>query len=136
MRKQGWEQQLEKTIEEARNKPYALGQHDCFSLACAVVAALTGRDHWPEFVGKYSTFEEAIALIHAWGPTFEEAFDQLTGEGRMAKHFQRRGDIGCYKDARGIKHLGICVGALAALMSEEGLVFVPAEELDPWWRIG
>src|SRR6266508_3556525 len=70
----GWEDRLAEAIAAARAKPYVLGEHDCFRLACAVVRALTGEDRWPQWRGRYASKREALRLIAEAGRDFTAAF--------------------------------------------------------------
>ena len=41
-RREGWERRLQDVVRAAQDKPYKLGENDCFRFACAAVEALTG----------------------------------------------------------------------------------------------
>lgn len=135
MRLQGWESRLAQVIEEARHRPYVLGEHDCFRVACLSVEALTGENRWPEFAGKYSTEREALRLIAQHGRSFEGAFDAFFGAPHINVRLARRGDIVALENG-GQKHLGVCEGALVAALGPEGLVRMPLLECLCAWRIG
>lgn len=132
----GWEARLYATIEAARVQTYALGEHDCFRLACRVVEALTGADRWPEFAG-YRTKREAVATLAAHGSTFEAAFDWFFGGAHFTDaRLARRGDVVGIADASGEKHLGICLGGQAAYLAPEGLIFLPLKAAHCGWKVG
>lgn len=135
MRLEGWEKRLFAEIEAARHKPYVLGEHDCFRLACRVVEALTGADRWPEFAG-YTSKREAMALLARHGRSFEAAFDWFFGAPSVNVRLARRGDLCCVETADGEKHLGVCVGADVALLAPEGLIFTPLLTCLCAWRVG
>jgi hypothetical protein len=123
-RLEGWEARLAAVIEAARREPYALGEHDCFRLACRVIEAMTGVDRWPEFRG-YRTKREALRRIAERGANFEAAGDWFFGSGRVDTGQARRGDIVALATADGGKHLGVCLDHRVAYLSEEGLIFLP-----------
>lgn len=135
MRLEGWEGRLDGLIEGARARPYELGTHDCFRLACAVIEALTGADRWPEFAG-YRTRREALLLIARHGSSFELAFDWFFGAPRVDVKLARRGDLCALQSADGQKHLGVCLGARTALLADEGLTFAPTLSCLCAWRVG
>ncbi|TAK45267.1 MAG: hypothetical protein EPO27_10640 [Betaproteobacteria bacterium] len=136
MRLEGWESRLHAVIEASRHTPYALGTHDCFRVACAVVEALTGVDYWPTW-GRYATKREAKRLIASRGhATFEEAFSWLFGTAFSDVRHAQRGDIVCIQTEDGEKHLGVCLGAHAAFTAPEGVLFVPTLTCLGCWRIG
>lgn len=134
MRIDGWESRLALLLEDARERPYQLGQHDCFRFACRVVEALTGVDRWPEFRG-YATRREALALLARHGHSFEDAFDKLAGA-RIPALKARRGDLVAVQTLDGDKHLGVVTGAEAAFLAPEGLRWVPVRECLCGWRVG
>lgn len=134
MRREGWEGRLFALLDAARARPYVLGEHDCFRVACQVVEALTGADRWPEFAG-YTTKREAMARMAEHGATFEAAFDWFFGAAHVSPRFARRGDICAVQTDDGEKHLGVCIGAEVALLGPEGLRHVPLLACQCAWRV-
>lgn len=135
MRLDGWDARLAALIADARARPYVLGEHDCFRLACAVVAALTGVDRWPEFRG-YRTKREAVVQLARHGSSFEAAGDWFFADARTHWRRGRRGDIACVQTADGEKHLGVVYGGRVALLAPDGLIWVPLEAAICVWRVG
>lgn len=137
MRIEGWERRLDAVIEAARAQPYQLGQHDCFTVACAAVQALTlGGDLFARWRGTYSTKDEAHAKILEHAATFTEFFSNVFGVLPSGVKLARRGDIVEYFDGLLIeKHLGVCLGERTALLGERGLIFLPTLECNLCWRI-
>jgi hypothetical protein len=127
---------LAQVLEDARHKPYVLGEHDCFRVACAVVQALTGVDHWPMFCG-YNTKREALLRIAAYGGTFRAAGDRLFGvaSSELVLH-ARRGDIAALADLAGELHLGVVTGTHIWGVSGAGVVQVPVTKAQYAWSIG
>lgn len=126
---------LATVIEDARKRPYKLGEHDCFRMACASVKALIGIDLWEQWGGRYKTRKGALKLIHTYaGAGFTEAFSKLFGSSPVNPLLARRGDILEYADTE--EHLGVCIGARAAVLGEHGLEFVPLSSCRHAWRIG
>jgi hypothetical protein len=135
MRIEGWESRLVEIIEFARHQPYVLGSHDCFRVACMVVASLTGVDRWPELCG-YKTRRQSKVSIAKHGKTFEEAGDWFFGADRIDVRHARRGDICALQTPDGEKHLGVCLGAEVALLADDGLVYLPTLSCLCAWRVG
>lgn len=135
MRIEGWEQRLHAIVTGAAHVPYVLGEHDCFSVACAVVHALTGRDLWPQFMGRYRTVEEAIALIHAHGGSYIEAFSWAWGSSPIPVKLAQRGDLVARYGDDGYMHLGVCMGANSAFLGEAGVVMMRTLDSVVAWRI-
>ncbi len=136
MRLQGWEARLAGVIEDARTRPYVLGEHDCFRVACLSVQALTGVDRWAEFAGRYRTRREALRLIAQHGSSFEACFDRVLDAPRVGVRLARAGDIVGLQTMDGEKHLGVENGGQTAFLAEHGLLFVPTLTCLCAWRVG
>lgn len=135
MRLDGWESRLSLLVEEARHRPYALGEHDCFRLACRAVEALTGVDRWTPHAG-YRTRREALVALASHGSTFEDSMDRVLDCPRAAVADACRGDIVCVQSADGEKHLGVVTGRDAAFLGPEGIRWVAVSACVAAWRVG
>jgi len=135
MRLAGWDARLAALIEDARNRPYELGAHDCFRMACRVIEALTGVDRWPEFAG-YRTRRQTLALLAAHGASFEAAGDWFFGGARIDWKQARRGDVAAVATADGEKHFAVCVGSRMACLAPDGLLFLPMSAALCAWKVG
>lgn len=135
MRREGWEARLWEILAAARERPYELGRHDCFRVACQVIEAMTGVDRWPQFEGRYATAREARRLIARHGRSFEAAFDWFFGAANVPARYAQRGDIVAAADEAGEKHLGVCLGALSVVLGPAGLVNVPTIGCGCAWKI-
>lgn len=141
MRLFGWQRRLRELVEGAEARPYALGEWDCFRMACAVVEALTGVDHWPQWAGKYRTRREVMRLLHKHGSNFVTAGDWFFAGAHTSATWARRGDICCVEAPEVVggpleKHLGVCLGAETAFLGPQGLVRVATLSCLCSWRIG
>lgn len=140
MRLPGWEERLAALVEGASARAYALGEWDCFRMACAVLQALTGEDRWPQWAGQYRDRRGALRLLARHGATFEAAGDWFFGatelSPRMSPTWARRGDILALATADGEKHLGVCLGAETAFIAERGLARVPTLTCLCAWKVG
>jgi hypothetical protein len=134
MRLLGWEAALIHQIELARHEPYVLGEHDCFSFACKVIGALTGKSRWDEFKG-YKTKREALHRLAKYGKTFEDAGDWFFGKERVGVQWAQRGDILAYQDETGEKHAGVCIGSDTIFLSDKGIVTIPTLKCLCAWRV-
>lgn len=134
MRIEGWESRLAAVIESARDKPYVLGEHDCFLVACAVVEALTGHDFRP--FGTYRTKREALVAILKVAPSLPDAVTKALDTEPVPTRMARRGDIVHYFDVE--DHLGVCLGERVAVLGPDGLAMVGLldERVRCAWRIG
>ena len=131
----GWERRVDAVLEAARHQPYVLGAHDCFRLACRVVDALVGLDHWPEFEG-YTTRRQALARLAQHGSSFEAAGNAFFGAPHVDVRLARRADICCVQTFDGEKHLGVCLGAQVALLAPQGWIVANTLACLCAWRVG
>lgn len=121
-------------ISDAERKPYKLGEHDCLRLACAVVQARSGIDHWPTFAG-YKTKRQALACIARVAPTLREAITITLNAPEMLPTLAQRGDIVLFRDVE--EHIGICVGEHVVVLGAEGLlrIKITSYQLLAAWRV-
>lgn len=147
MRLPGWEKRLFEFIEEASNRTFEYGKHDCALFVCDVIEALTGKNP-REIVasvcvaatgrGKYHGEEEAEEVLSKHGGI--EAIAVIVAE-KFDFHpipvpFARRGDIVLASIHR-TRSLGVCVGDKVAFPAPEGLarVDIDSKMLIRAWRI-
>jgi hypothetical protein len=135
MRLEGWELRLEVILEASRRSPYQLGHHDCFSVACSVVEAMTGVNHWLRWAGTYSTPRQALVRIAEYGGNFDGAAEKLFGSPSVDVKLARRGDIVKFVH-NGEPHLGVINGSTAAVLGPDGLRWVERTACERAWRIG
>jgi hypothetical protein len=135
MRLEGWELRLAALVDKFDRSAYALGSNDCFRFACETVAALTGRDVWPQFEGKYATRADAIRLIRSVDPEIKRAVEIVFGVEPVSILAAGRGDLYLFVD--GLPHLGVGIGAQVAVMLPEGLGLarIDDERLQAAWRV-
>jgi hypothetical protein len=132
MRVDGWERLLWQAIEDARNKPFRWGAHDCATFAFDTRLALTGEDAAKAWRGRYRTARGAHMVLRRRlkAASHEEAATAILGAPLATIWLAQRGDIVLRGDS-----FGVCVGAEAAFLSPEGLVFWPLEPADKAWRV-
>lgn len=133
-RRADWPEALAAAVEAARHLPYVLGQHDCLRFTCRCIEVMTGADFWPRFAG-YSTRLQALRVIAAIAPSLGEAVGNILQTPSQPTAMARRGDVVLYRDASG-EHLGVCTGAQFAVLTDQGLAFLPLAEGVHAWRVG
>jgi len=121
-------------VEEAKNKKYKLGEHDCLKLACDVIFAQIGVDYWVRFRG-YKTRRGATARIAKIAPSLRSAVSIVLQKDENPPLMAQRGDIILYKDVD--EHLGVCVGEKCAVLGENRLLYIPVTHsgIKCSWRI-
>lgn len=129
MRRDGWEHDLHEVIEGARHRPFRWGSHDCAIWAASVRAALTGTE--PAAQGGYRTARGAARAIRRSGAAdLCDAVTRELGAPLASPLLARRGDI--VSDGAA---LGVCLGADAAFLGADGLVFRPMTVCTMAWGI-
>lgn len=136
LRIEGWEERLAAVVAGARRTPFAWGTHDCLSFSCQAIEALTGVDRFGEFRGRYASEGQALRLLSELGGHWEDAARWFFGAEPVNTRFARRGDICARGDDGAIHALAVCVGARAAGLGPEGVVFAPLSSFSLAWRIG
>ena len=135
LRLAGWEMRLAALVDRFDRTAYALGSNDCFRFACETVAALTGRNVWPQFAGRYTTRADAIRLIRSVDSDLKRAVEIVFGVEPVSILVAGRGDLYLYVDR--LPHLGVGLGAEVAVMLPEGLGLARIDDkrLQAAWRV-
>jgi hypothetical protein len=122
-------------VERFDRSTYKLGENDCFRFACETVAALTGRDVWPQFEGEYATRADAIRLIRSVDPALHRAVEIVFGVEPVSILGAGRGDLYLFVDR--LPHMGVGLGAEVAVMLPEGLGLARIDDkrLQAAWRV-
>jgi hypothetical protein len=122
-------------IEAARDKPFKLGEHDCFTFVNEVYTAITGTDLRLRLTDyHYCSAFDAMRNIVQYGKSFEEAGDWFFGN-RVEITKAQRGDIAAYKGPSGLKHLGVIDHGLLCF-TDVGLTRAPLQVAHVAWRTG
>jgi hypothetical protein len=76
-----WRVRLDDMINDVRRKPYAIGTFDCGpSFTGRAVEAVTGVNVLAPYAGRYSTEDEALALIFDEGPELPDIVASMLPE--------------------------------------------------------
>jgi len=135
-RKQGWELRLNEALTEASQKPYILGETDCFAGTSDIVLQMTDIDIMENWRGKYTSFLQGARMIKQMG--YDGVIDYLnkTTQGQINPKKAQRGDIVARQIKRVMPSLGICAGGKALLfMHDAGAKYVPMNKIEAAWRI-
>lgn len=131
MRPCNWPALLDQHVERARQTPFAWGRHDCVTFVCVWHQAMTGRDIYAPWRGRYDSETAAFRFMLDIGCRDMEALGRhLFGEPIGNKALIARGDIVIAEGA-----LGICTGALGAFLSAEGFEFRRHADFALGWSV-
>lgn len=134
-RREDWPSRLAAALEEARDKPFAWGSHDCGLFAADCVLAMTDVDPAAAYRGQYADeagARDALRLLSGGGlrAAWTKALGPAMNNVRMAK----RGDV-VLVEVGGVEATGIVVGSRVACLSEAGLTMVPAHRIVAAWAV-
>ncbi len=122
MRVEDWTTRLYDLLDGWRG-PLVWGQRDCGALAAAVILAVTGRDHFAPWRGRYSTRAEALAVLGEAGG-LESVITAAVGA-PVAPQAARRGDlVAVPAPAFGVA-LGVADGRCGVFQGRRGLIAIP-----------
>ena len=140
-RVEGWQHLLNQHLIAAPEK-YAdhgirWGQFDCCTFASEWVALATGFDPISDFRGKYSSQDEAIALLKAKGSgTLLRTLTGIFGES-VHPSAALRGDLAWRKEENALGII-VCIGARQAgvFLGENGFATLPIKDVDAAFWVG
>lgn len=133
MRRNDWEQALAEYLAEHREAVFEWGQCDCAMFAAGAIEAMTGVDPADDVRGRYKSQAGAGRAIKRKG--FADLGEWVSSKfEEVAPVFAHRGDIVMVGGS-----LGICAGAAAWFVGEEGqasgLVSQPMPMWERAWRV-
>ncbi len=129
LRTQDWPVRLADAIEEARERPFAWGRHDCATWAFSVAARLRDAPP-PSWVGRYTTRRGAARVLRRHGLALEDMGTAILGEPLTYPLHAQRGDVVFAEGA-----YGICIGTHIAQIAPEGLTMKPLSAAERAWRV-
>lgn len=129
VRRPDWEAALGQALEAASDKPFAWGAWDCVHFVAEAVQAMTGADPLADYRGGYATEAEAWAALSERDGNLRQACKRVFG-GMIRPAFARRGDVVMM---RGGMAVGVCIGAQAAFVSDDGNELVLRPMTDMAW---
>lgn len=131
MRPQAWPAMLDRYIDDARDRAFAWGSHDCVTFTAGWFKQMTGRDVHARFRGQYDTEAGALKIMAANGVrSIESAGRFLFGDPAPSLNHTGRGDIVTAADA-----LGICIGNAAVMLGPQGLTMLRRDQFTTAWKV-
>lgn len=135
IRREDWPSRLAAAIEDARDKPFRWGLHDCGLFAGTCVQAMTDVDPVAEFRGQYDDEDGARATMLAIaGGGLRAVWSRALGPAMNNVRMARRGDVALVEVA-GIEVTGVVAGSRVACLTEAGVAMVPAHRIVAAWRV-
>jgi hypothetical protein len=134
-RREDWPSRLAAAIEDACDKPFRWGLHDCGLFAGACVLAMTDVDPVAEFRGQYHDEDGARATMLAIaGGGLRAVWSRALGPAMNNVRMAHRGDVALV-EVGGVEVTGIVAGARVACLTEAGVAMIPAHRIVAAWRV-
>lgn len=149
-----WPERLSDAIKAASGRPFSWGAHDCALFAADCALAVTGIDPLEPVRGAYASERGAMRVLRRLGCEDVEQLADLVIGARVPLALARRGDWVAIREP-GIRDrgsddgpspgpypltsgpaLGVCLGAQAAFLQENGLTFRRTLACAAAWKIG
>ncbi len=129
-----WPELLATFIWDRAGTPFAYGRADCGMLAADWIRTATGADPAADLRGRYRSVAGSVAIVRRVGHA--SLTDLVTARlgPPVPPLLARRGDIVELPGDSG-PALGICTGADAVAMGQDGLVTVPMANAVRAWRV-
>ncbi len=144
-RYEDWLPRLNYFIDISSNREFSWGSFDCCLFVCDGIYVLTGEDVAKSFRGNYSTESGAVVQLklHSGG-SVAETTEVITKKFKMLEwstvHLAQTGDLVlltdgpfAWNDFNGA--LGIVLGQNIAVLTLEGLTFLPVSAANKAWRV-
>lgn len=132
-RLKNWPSRFAALVEEAREKPFAWGSHDCCLWAASATQALTGTDPAAHLRGTYRTGRAALHILEAIGGL--EGAGALTGPA-IPLGLATLGDVALVTWPDGIQSLAVRSMMTWMCAGEEGMVHLPLDAAIHAWGVG
>lgn len=137
-----WATLLDQFLRQNRSRRFEYGSFDCCLFVCDCIQVMTGVDVAVKFRGRYTTREEALALIHEATGTksIKRVTELVTRTNQMPKvdvPFLQRGDVALIR--RGGRDYSLAIVALngrdAVVAVQDGLQWIPLASAFTGWRV-
>jgi hypothetical protein len=132
MRIEGWEKKLDSVIERKRNQPFNWADNNCLGLVAEVQQEITGNTDFPEALEDVSSKFNAQRIILKNAKNLTEWVDNKLR--RIPITMATRGDVVEVETPEG-PAMGICVGAKAVFIGQDGLEYISLVALIRAWRV-
>lgn len=136
VRREDWPERLNALIESRTFVPFGWGTQDCVTLAADCIEAMTGTDPLMSLRGRWSSQEEAAAVLAELGGLVHAVRDQF-GQA-VPPTMARRGDLVIVEvagESGPVRALGICLGTFAAAPGPAGLQWPSMADALAAWRV-
>jgi hypothetical protein len=137
-----WQSNLSTLIESKRNEPFKFGTFDCSLWAGLAIEAVSGKNIYDSYLGKYTTALGALKKLKQIDKVAQpiQLFERHFGE-RQPIAFAKKGDLVYTSNAELDIELptdfdtfgpvvGVCYGQNSIFVGEQGLIEINTLQLD------
>lgn len=125
-----WPERLYVYLQTQRSADFVWGENDCALFAAGAIKAVTGQDLGVWYRGQYQSESGAARILKQHGFADLQAFlDHWLPTIDM--HAMQRGDLAMFNGAA-----GVCFGAGAVFLTEQGIRAAPLDQCAAFWAVG
>jgi len=136
-RREDWQIELNKFIEENRERKFERGVFDCALFAGLALKVMTGEDFVQKYLRTYKTKKEAFEMLQAEGlKSLIEVADKYLGQELPNVNFAGRGDIVAVKYEKEVALAVVdMTGRRAVTTGKDGLFFFERKHWLKAWGV-
>jgi len=124
-------------VKAQRGKPFALGEHDCFTFTNGAWRAMHGHGYADKFVGRYASLgKKAFAKLMWECFNTSDLIKALDVGLHRVETFPPKGALVASKNARPYLTgyaLGLAMGVNAVFLGEDDMIYLPISEIEGAW---
>lgn len=124
-------------VKAQRGKPFALGEHDCFTFTNGAWRAMHGHGYADQFVGRYAGLgKKAFAKLMWECFNTSDLIKALDAGLHRVETFPPKGALVASKNARPYftgYALGLAMGVNAVFLGDDDMIYLPISEIEGAW---
>ena len=124
-------------VKAQRGKPFALGEHDCFTFTNGAWRAMHGHGYADQFVGLYAGLgKKAFAKLMWECFNTSDLIKALDFVLQRVETFPPKGALVVTKKARPYftgYAMGLAMGANAVFLGDDDMIYLPISEIEGAW---
>jgi hypothetical protein len=124
-------------VKAQRGKPFALGEHDCFTFTNGAWRTMHGHGYADKFIGRYAGLgKKAFAKLMRECFNTSDLIKALDAGLHRVETFPPKGALVATKNARPYftgYALGLAMGVNAVFLGEDDMIYLPISEIEGAW---
>ena len=124
-------------VKAQRGKPFALGEHDCFTFTNGAWRTMHGHGYADKFIGRYAGLgKKAFAKLMRECFNTSDLIKALDAGLHRVETFPPKGALVATKNARPYftgYALGLAMGVNAVFLGDDDMIYLPISEIEGAW---